>query len=150
MTNQEYAETLRISTSDEASSLPAGRYVLGDPCYSVSDPVWLKIVDALDDLRSGQLTIVLPDNQSYTGLFFSPYDGDGVYPIRSTDDALPVDSGLLALLPTAALDVIGVYPEKYAGLTVTVEGDSMITTEENDGYFVIHANDDYAVSLGNY
>lgn len=149
MTDQGYAETLRISTSDEIGSLPAGDYVLGDPGYSVSDPVWMLMVEALGDLRSGQVTVELPDNSSFTGLFFSPYDGDGVYGIRDSDVELPVDSGLLALLPEKLLQIVGKDPESYARLTTRIESDYEITTSDTDGYFIIRANEDHAVSLGN-
>lgn len=149
MTNQGYAETLRISTSDEIDSLPADEYVLGDPCYSLSDPVWMLIVDALGDLRSGQVTVELPDNRSFTGIFFSPYEGDGVYEIRDTEDALPVDSGLLALLPTELLEEVGSAPESYSAMTVVLSSEHEITTGDSDGYFIIRADKEYAVSLGN-
>lgn len=149
MTATNYADSIHVSTADEIDSLPAGDYILGDPCYSLSDPVWLRVVEALDDLREGMFFVELPDGRSFTAVFFSPQDGDGMYEIAGRDESLLVDSGLLALLPTTLIDEVGKSEENYVGSTVEVIASSPISFTEDDGIFIIQADEDYPVNLGN-
>lgn len=146
--NNELIDDLAISTSDEIGDLPPGRYILGDPCLMIVDPIWQKVVVALDDLREGELTIETPELGELTGIFFSPYEEDGVYEVLNHDAALPVDSGLLALLPQELVDLVGPSLHAYEKVTVTVESQDSVTTSEDDGVFTIHADDDYPISLG--
>lgn len=82
--------------------VPAGRYYLGDPCYTVQDDQWLPWLEAADyqnehDILYGLTTAGLP-----VFAFGTAY-GDGVY--RGSDGSFyGVDAGLIGLVPVEQTD----------------------------------------------
>ena len=86
--------------------VPAGRYILGDPCYAVpDDEEWMELLESCDYFNTPIGTI----RRNGAGLkpfkivAFSTRWGDGCY--RGTDgNSYPVDAGLIGLVP---VEVIG-------------------------------------------
>ncbi len=82
-------------------TVPAGEYILGDPCYTVPDELW----DAL--LASTGSSDETFDDEHPVGvilgfqvLAFSTTHGDGIY--EGTDGhEYPVDAGLIGLVPVS-------------------------------------------------
>ena len=73
--------------------LPAGRYVLSDPCYVLDDDY----DDALEGLFNGSGEVNI--NGQRGAIFWTKY-GDGCY-ASSEGHMLGVDAGCIALLPAS-------------------------------------------------
>lgn len=74
-------------------TVPPGRYVLGDPCYTFPADQWLELLVSCDHFRAG------PGKAA--GLEVVAFDtayGDGTY-TGSDDFDYPVDAGLIGLVP---------------------------------------------------
>ncbi len=75
--------------------VPPGRYILGDPCYSINDDNgdWLSLLESCDFF-----TTPIGRVRNENVFAFSTYKGDGFYP--GTDGHIyPVDSGIIGLVP---------------------------------------------------
>jgi hypothetical protein len=74
-------------------TVPAGEYVLGDPCYSVSGDRWLKLINSTSSSADP-----IKELDGCQVLMFGTAYGDGVY--QGPDGAnLGVDSGTIGLVP---------------------------------------------------
>lgn len=73
--------------------VPAGKYVLGDPCYSVPDALWLPLLKSCDYFVNPIGTV-----NGVNVLAFSTMYGDGEYR-ASNGENYPVDAGLIGLVP---------------------------------------------------
>lgn len=86
---------------DITITVPAGTYVLGDPCYSVGDDEWMPLLESCGYFcEEGSPIGTLPDGQ-HVYAFGTAY-GDGLY----TDQfghKFGVDAGLIGLVPTTAV-----------------------------------------------
>lgn len=74
--------------------VPAGTYVLGDPCYSVPDEHWDALLESCDyfmDVPVGHVN-------GFDVLGFSTKYGDGTYK-GSDGKSYPVDAGMIGLVP---------------------------------------------------
>lgn len=82
--------------------VPAGSYVLGDPCYSFPDyDEWMELLNSCNYFESPMGTISRGTDNYYV-LAFSTRWGDGRY--RGTDgNSYAVDAGLIGLVPVEAL-----------------------------------------------
>jgi hypothetical protein len=79
--------------------VPAGTYVLGDPCYSFRNhDNWLKIINSSDHFNNP-----IADIDGVKILAFSTQYGDGHY-IGSDDFIYLVDAGLIGLVPIAIVE----------------------------------------------
>ena len=77
--------------------VPAGQYVIGDPCYAVPDDDWLPLLESCDYFKS-PIGYVKDGIQKFAVLAFGTKWGDGCY--RGTDGReYGVDAGLLGLVP---------------------------------------------------
>lgn len=88
--------------------LPAGEYFLGDPCYTISTDIWS---DWLNDARNlDPNTLVARVDGGSQAMAFSTRYGDGVYALVKDNQIvaeLPVDSGLIGLVPVSVADTSG-------------------------------------------
>lgn len=78
--------------------IPAGTYLLGDPCYAVPDDLWDEAGKSCDWWESSPIATVVVNNKEYKVLGFGTTYGDGSY---TDNDGLvyPVDAGLIGLVP---------------------------------------------------
>jgi hypothetical protein len=77
--------------------VPAGKYILGDPCYAVPDSDWDALLQSCNYFES-PIGYIKDGLQEFPVLAFSTRWGDGCY--AGTDGNLyPVDAGLIGLVP---------------------------------------------------
>lgn len=74
--------------------VPAGKYVLGDPCYAVPDELWEDLLDRCDCFVGNPVGTV----KGHSVLGFSTAYGDGCY-VGSDWFEYCVDAGLIGLVP---------------------------------------------------
>jgi hypothetical protein len=84
--------------------VPAGQYVLGDPCYAVPEHKWMELLESCNYFEN-PIGNFSTDNEGFTTyhstVAFGTRWGDGCY--RGTDGNLyPVDAGLIGLVPLSA------------------------------------------------
>ena len=91
--------------------VPAGKYILGDPCYAVPDGEWMELLESCDYFntpigtirrspKSGTFNVM----ETFKVVAFNTRWGDGCY--EGTDGCLyPVDAGLIGLVPVEAVDM---------------------------------------------
>lgn len=77
--------------------VPAGTYVLGDPCYAVPDELWDAACDASQCFRRPTARVSY-EGTEYVVLGFITAYGDGMYK-GSNGRTYPVDAGLIGLVP---------------------------------------------------
>lgn len=90
--------------------VPAGKYILGDPCYAVPDGEWMELLESCDYFNTPIGTIRRSPKQgtfnvmeTFKIVAFSTRWGDGCY--EGTDGCMyPVDAGLIGLVP---VEVVG-------------------------------------------
>lgn len=100
--------TMKISKVEV--EVPAGSYVLGDPCYSFPDhDEWMELLESCEYFNAPIGTIrrtkanTFNAMETFNVVAFSTRWGDGCY--QGTDGRMyPVDAGLIGLVP---LEVVG-------------------------------------------
>lgn len=81
--------------------VPAGHYILGDPCYVVPDCDWDSLLQSCNYFEN-PIGYVKDGIQEFPVLAFSTLWGDGCY--KGTDgNTYPVDAGLIGLVPVEIL-----------------------------------------------
>jgi len=81
--------------------VPAGHYILGDPCYVVPDSDWDSLLQSCNYFEN-PIGYVKDGIQEFPVLAFSTLWGDGCY--KGTDgNTYPVDAGLIGLVPIEIL-----------------------------------------------
>jgi hypothetical protein len=81
--------------------VPAGHYILGDPCYAVPDSDWDSLLQSCNYFEN-PIGYVKDGIQEFPVLAFSTRWGDGCY--KGTDgNTYPVDAGLIGLVPVEIL-----------------------------------------------
>lgn len=89
--------------------IPAGRYVIGDPCYSVPDDRWIEWLEAADFTEVDR-GVLYAEIDGYPIVGISTLHGDGEYH-SSEGHSLGVDAGLIGLVPEEfAVNNIGGQP----------------------------------------
>lgn len=82
--------------------VPAGKYILGDPCYAIPDDEWLDLLDTCDYFNT-PIGTLRKRQGTFRVVAFSTRWGDGCY--EGTDGKMyPVDAGLIGLVP---VEVVG-------------------------------------------
>ena len=113
-------------------SMPAGKYYLGDPCYLIPDNDWMAWLEAADYTKQLTLVATVP-NTDFVAMGFSTAYGDGTYPLTTPngdeDGFIPVDAGLIGLVPFDSVDK----PSYYDGSYRVVEFDSDIVCTVDQG-----------------
>jgi len=93
--------------------VPAGKYVIGDPCYTVPEADWIKLLESCDYFDRP-----IGISGGYEVLAFHTQFGDGVYRDQKRNK-FPVDAGLIGLVPVeyAKIDENKLYPTQYVEFT---------------------------------
>jgi hypothetical protein len=79
--------------------VPAGTYVLGDPCYVVPNDDWIKLLESCEYFKRP-----VGISGGYEVLAFGTKWGDGCY-LDNKGREYPVDAGLIGLVPIAYADL---------------------------------------------
>jgi hypothetical protein len=77
-------------------TMPAGKYYLGDPCYSVPKDRWMEWLKAADYENAG--CVLIADLEGRKVIGFGTAYGDGVY-ADQFGNTYGVDAGLIGLVP---------------------------------------------------
>jgi len=103
--------------------VPAGTYVLGDPCYVVPNDDWEKLLQSCDYFKRP-----VGISGGFEVLAFHTKYGDGVYRDQNGRE-FPVDAGLIGLVPVeyAQIDECSLYPTH----TITFDKLTACTQKEN-------------------
>jgi len=101
-----------VSKKRYSFTVPAGRYYIGDPCYSIVDDHWGQWLtnaglDNKDDTNMLTGTIV----DSFDAYAFNTAHGDGTY-FDQNNNVYHVDAGLIGLVPLSYLEAHNVKIEK--------------------------------------
>lgn len=94
-----------MQISNVEVTVPAGKYVLGDPCYAVPDDCWDDLLESCDYFRSPIGHITLDYTKKFQVLGFGTRWGDGCY-AGSDGKSYPVDAGLIGLVPIELVENI--------------------------------------------
>ena len=81
--------------------IPAGEYLIIDPCYVVQNARWPQIVDAFY-AREGEHAYITDPKTGMQFAMSSTYHGDGIY-LDAEGYEYGVDSGTLGCLPVAMI-----------------------------------------------
>lgn len=81
-------------------TMPAGTYLVGDPCYAVPDHRWMEWLEAADYETQD---VLLAELDGHPTLGIGTAHGDGTY---EGDDGneYPVDAGLIGVVPVEIAD----------------------------------------------
>jgi hypothetical protein len=88
----------------ETTKLPAGRYIIGDPCYHIPGDQWPDVIyqaGAFADRTWSNFTTF--DGRQGTVVAFQTFEGDGLYK-DLVGREFPVDSGLIGIIPFGDID----------------------------------------------
>lgn len=86
---------MRVIKKLETIMVPAGKYWIGDPCYSVPDEDWDDLLLTCDYFQ-GSAVGTCPNGAKVLG--FGTAYGDGEY-FDGNGRGYPVDAGLIGLVP---------------------------------------------------
>lgn len=100
--------TIELEKGAKIVTLPAGAYIVGDPCYHVPDDQWDRVLEE-SNFFEGQCWATFRTHDGRDGIVvaFSTAYGDGMY----TDGAgreYGVDAGLIGLI-----SVMDVHPSEF-------------------------------------
>jgi hypothetical protein len=107
--------------------VPAGQYVLGDPCYAVPDEHWDDLLASCDYFHSPVGHITIDYAKKFHVLGFGTRWGDGCYS-GSDGKEYPVDAGLIGLVPIELVEDVS----EHYGNIVTFNKDT-ICRSNGDG-----------------
>lgn len=142
-----------VSTSEFNAPLPAGKYLVGDPCYSfTNDPnpngsdLWMQWLNAAwKDCDANQVKVLDAEVAGFRIAASGTAYGDGQYPDQF-GNSYCVDAGLIGAVPIEAISIL--YPE-YAGLTDEALGEKTMTMVMTfDRPFHVSFDEDGVISVG--
>ncbi len=91
-----------MTTTYKSHIVPAGKYLLGDPCYVIRDKDWLDFCNQHSYNETDNNACVTL-NDSTQVVAFSTYYGDGCYTDQN-GNSFPVDAGLIGLVPISYIE----------------------------------------------
>lgn len=89
---------MKIVSAEYTVSVPPGKYWLGDPCYSVPEPLWIDLLTSCDFFERPIGKVTTDTGETYEVLALRTKFGDGVYHDQYGNE-FPVDAGLIGLTP---------------------------------------------------
>lgn len=108
-----------VNTGAHGVSVPAGDYVVGDPCY-VLHQWWDKFLDNMDPIKNTSTFEIAPGLE-ITCVYFDTAYGDGCWE-GSDSHMYAADAGMLGLVPAIVLEYGEAAPTWYNRL-VTFDTD---------------------------
>jgi hypothetical protein len=97
--------------------VPAGIYVIGDPCYAVPNDDWDDLLESCNYFQNPIGYVKRNFTHKVFVLAFGTKWGDGCY--RGTDDKeYPVDAGLIGLVPVEIVEGLADHDGDYDGVIV--------------------------------
>lgn len=83
--------------------VPAGTYVVGDPCYSIPNDLWMEWLEAADNRNIDRSHVLQATVNGMVAVGVRTYGGDGCFPGNDGNE-YPVDAGLIGLVPIEVAD----------------------------------------------
>lgn len=80
--------------------VPAGTYMVGDPCYNVPNERWMEWLEAADFRDKPREHVLVAELDGYPIVGVSTATGDGSY-FDQTNREYGVDAGMIGLVPFA-------------------------------------------------
>jgi hypothetical protein len=120
--------------------VPAGIYVIGDPCYAVPDKDWDGLLQSCNYFES-PIGYVNDGAQKFPVLAFSTKWGDGCYP-GSDGNEYPVDAGLLGLVPVEIVEALVDHDGDYDGVIVKFDKPTLCVNDGSGNLKFGHINID--------
>ena len=122
------------------TTLPAGKYYIGDPCYVIDHEKWKEFLQPFWELTDPGRGGVFDFDGYQCATFYTRY-GDGAYKLEPSGGYLPVDAGCIGCIPLALM----VEGSEDGG--AIVEFDRAFECYEDDGAiyygdYVIRTGDD--------
>ncbi len=133
---------MKIDSSNVSVIVPPGRYILGDPCYSISGDHWDELLETCDYFEQpvGHVSVSVPAKnfvyERFHVLGFQTAYGDGTYK-GSDGNSYSVDAGLIGLVPVELAEALGALDEtspNYVSGKVIVEFHVPTTCSNEGGY----------------
>ncbi len=120
---------MKFEKGEKVVMLPAGAYIIGDPCYNVPDAQWDRVLNE-SDFFGGQCWATFERESGGEGLVvaFNTAHGDGTY-VDGAGRKYGVDAGLIGIIPAIDIDPSKFDPE----LAHLVQFDSPVFCRERDG-----------------
>jgi len=106
------------------STLPAGEYYIGDPCYVIDDTKWMDFLDPYWDLKGNGGKF---EFEGHEVCVFQTQWGDGCYPC-SDGSSLGVDAGLIGAIPLALA-----HGNPHASGTIVLYNSPFECSRDDDG-----------------
>lgn len=119
--------TMNLNNKDRAI-LPAGKYVVGDPCYAIPEHRWMAWLDLADFRNSG--TVLAAPLDGFVACGVETCYGDGLY-YGNDGHEYPVDAGMIGLVPWEIADQTQQY-ESVVTFDAPVE-----CYRDNDGAIIL-------------
>lgn len=129
-----------IIHSETKVTVPAGVYVLGDPCYSMDRDGWNQVIET-----TKMFTLPVAQVSGCDILMFPTQYGDGLF--NGPDGTLlGVDAGMIGLVPTRLPDI-----RASMGTTIILFNEPTLCERKEDGRLifgphVIHTGDDDGIN----
>lgn len=135
-----------------STTMPAGTYYLGDPCYVIDDKNWQAFLDYFEiQLVNGEnqyATAIIDNHLTFVAFTLN---GDGTY-FDNHGNEFPCDAGMLGCVPLLLTDSDRVYDVHEHDLGIIVTFDKEFTVDCHDGIIYIgnHIFDTTNVGFGVY
>lgn len=124
---------MKATKNTGSITMPAGRYWLGDPCYSVPDDRWMEWLKAARFDEPDGRRFLLAELDGYPVMAIGTAHGDGEYP-GSDGFSYPVDAGLIGLVP---VELVPEGETPFGARTETFDSTFTCTYEEEGGVIVL-------------
>jgi hypothetical protein len=118
-------QVVNFSSDKTTVIVPAGTYILGDPCYCVPESKWSEAGESNGWFEDSPVATIVVNGVEREFLGFGTTYGDGEY-YDSLGRSYCVDSGLIGLVPLdiAALEEIGSWVQ------ITFSEDTVVTNRD--------------------
>lgn len=114
-----------------SATMPAGTYVIGDPCYAIPGERWHEWLDAADFMNN--LRILKAPIDGHMAIGVGTAYGDGAY-LGSDGNVYGVDAGMIGLVP---VEVAAPRPPGLGSTHVQVTFDSEIECRYDNGTIIL-------------
>ena len=132
-----------LEKSQKQVILPAGKYIIGDPCYTIPDEEWDKVLDQSGFFNDQCWAMFrAPNGEQAPVVAFSTAWGDGTYD-DGAGRSYGVDAGLIGIIPA------GPFGNARPFCTHVVEFHSPVNCSEKQGVICfgnVRINTDYDVN----
>lgn len=119
---------MKATKNTGSVTMPAGIYIVGDPCYAVPSDRWMEWLEAADYMNERRYLLAELDGMPVLGI--GTAHGDGRFGDEN-GNLYPVDAGLIGLVPVElGTEEQKKYSEKNRSPVVTFDKDFECSYED--------------------